>query len=157
MWGGVPNTGARIPARHPASLSTTHQYIDVLLLREEGTHFLHISAKDGLDQGRLQGEPAFRERARATALPGGGGAHRLEGGVAGGAPLQGSWLQRIPAVPPPVTRPPRTPAPRRGARRGARQEPREPGARAQPRPHIPGLAWRRRRGLKRGSGEGREG
>lgn len=64
----------------PSSLLPTHQYIDVLLLREEGTHFLHISAKDGLDQGRLQGEPAFRERARATALPGGGGAHRLEGG-----------------------------------------------------------------------------
>lgn len=69
----------------PSSLFPTHQYIDVLLLREEGTHFLHISAKDGLDQGRLQGEPAFRERARATALGSTqvGGGRRWRGSATG--------------------------------------------------------------------------
>lgn len=133
----------------------THQHIDVLLLREEGTHFLHISAKDGLDQGRLQGEPAFRERAGTE--PGGCGKHQVLGGRLWRGPALGSWLQGAPAVSPPVARPPRTPARLRGARRGAGREPREPWARAQPRPHIPGLAWRRRRALEGGSGRGQEG
>lgn len=68
-WGGVLHTRAQITGS-PSSLISTHQHIDVLLLREEGTHFLHISTKDGLDQGRLQGEPVFRERAGAE--PGSG-------------------------------------------------------------------------------------
>lgn len=62
LVGGFQNTRAQIMGS-PSSLILTHQHVDVLLLREEGTHFLHISAKDGLDQGRLQGEPAFRVRA----------------------------------------------------------------------------------------------
>lgn len=154
-WGGVPNTGGPDPGSPSPFPLPTHQHIDVLLLREEGTHFLHISAKDGLDQGRLRGEPAVRERARARTEPGGGGALRLEGGVAGGARLRGSRLQRIPGASPTARPVPKdTPAPRRRARR----EPREPRARAQSRPHIPGLAWRRRRrALGGGSGEGREG
>lgn len=140
----------------PSSPLPTHQYIDVFLLREEGTHFLHISAKDGLDQGRLQGEPAFREPAQTRAEPGGGGSTRVGGGRRWKGSATGSRLQRIPAVPPPVARPPRTPAWRRRAWRGARRAPRESGTRAQSRPHIPGLAWRRRPALRGASGEGRE-
>lgn len=156
--GGVQNTRAQITGSS-FSLIPTHQYIDVLLLREEGTHFLHISAKDGLDQGRLQGEPAFKERAGAELGVGGwgGGDTWFDEGRRWRGSARGSWLQGTPAVCWPVARPPRTPAWLRGARRGAGREPREPRARAQPRPHIPGLAWRLRRAQEGGSGQGLKG
>lgn len=158
LRGGVPNTGARIPARHPPRCS---QLTSTLMFsfcerreRTSSTSRLKMAwTRGGCRESQLSGSGPEPERNWEV------GEHTgwMEGGVAGGAPPQGSWLQRIPAVPPPVARPPRTPAPPRGARRGARREPREPRARAQPRPHIPGLAWRRRRALGRGRGEGQEG
>ena len=90
--------GSRTPgplAGSPSSLISTHQHVDVLLLREEGTHFLHISAKDGLDQGRLQGEPAFSERAGAEPGRGRGAAALRRGRRRRGSAL-GSWLQGLP-------------------------------------------------------------
>lgn len=95
-WGGVLNARAQITGS-PSSLISTHQHIDVLLLREERTHFLHISAKDGLDQGRLQGEPAFRERAGAEPGRGAGDTgFEMGRGDAGGASLWGPGCRGLP-------------------------------------------------------------
>jgi hypothetical protein len=107
--------------------------------------------RGGCRENRHSGSGPEPERNR-----GGWGSTQVGGGVAGGAPLWGSRLQWIPAVIPRVARAPRTPARLKGARRGAGREPREPRARAQPRPHIPELAWRWRRALEVGSGERQE-
>lgn len=130
----------RGPAPRLATLPiSTHQHVDVLLLREEGAHFLHISAKDGLDQGRLRGEPASGSGRRGAGR--GAGACGRRGRRRGGS-TPGSWLQGPLAASPP------SPGPQGhrlgGGERGAGRAPRELPARARPRPHIPGLAWRRR-------------
>lgn len=154
MWGGVPNTGARIPARHPPQLTSTLMFsFCERRERTSSTSRLKMAwTRGGCRENQLSGSGPEPERNREVGEHTGWRGASLEG-LRYKGPGCSRFRRCLHQSPGPQGH--RLRGRQHGVGRGGSRG--KPRARAQPRPHIPRLAWRRRPALEGGRGEGQEG